>query len=454
MIPSFGPEEVVAARPFPGLSALLRSMNSLGNLSVKIFADGADLEGMFSLYRDPLIKGLTTNPTLMRKAGIDDYEAFAKDVLQVVKTKSISFEVFSDDFPEMRRQALKIRDWQENVFVKIPITNTRSESSIPLIKELAAAKVPLNITAILTLAQVRDVTAVLNPNVPAIVSVFAGRIADTGKDPEPAMRASKALLADLPKAELLWASVREVLNIIQADNCGCDIVTVPHDILKKAMTLFAMDLEKLSLDTVKMFAKDAELAGFTLYVFIDRRRMPSATSSPSSFRKPTYVVSAKALLLSNPTDLWDYRDLFFLLTKRDFLATYKQTVLGPLWFFVQPVFASLVFSIVFGLIIRISTGGLPPLVFFLTGFVTWSFFFNCVNQVSQTFLINRDIFQKIYFPRLIVPLSQVTVNFLNFAAQFGVLLLIIGFYNLTGTRIGLSPRMIFIPERRQAEVIN
>jgi len=264
LIPSFDPEEVLAARPFPGLNALLRSMNSLGNLSVKIFADGADLEGMFSLYRDPLIKGLTTNPTLMRKAGIEDYEAFAKDVLQVVKTKSISFEVFSDDFPEMRRQALKIRDWQENVFVKIPITNTRSESSIPLIKELAAAKVPLNITAILTLKQVRDVTAVLNPNVPAIVSVFAGRIADTGKDPEPAMRASKALLADLPKAELLWASVREVLNIIQADNCGCDIVTVPHDILKKAMTLFAMDLEKLSLDTVKMFAKDAELAGFSL----------------------------------------------------------------------------------------------------------------------------------------------------------------------------------------------
>jgi transaldolase len=264
LIPSFDPEEVLAARPFPGLNALLRSMNSLGNLSVKIFADGADLEGMFSLYRDPLIKGLTTNPTLMRKAGIEDYEAFAKDVLQVVKTKSISFEVFSDDFPEMRRQALKIRDWQENVFVKIPITNTRSESSIPLIKELAAAKVPLNITAILTLKQVRDVTAVLNPSVPAIVSVFAGRIADTGKDPEPAMRASKALLADLPKAELLWASVREVLNIIQADNCGCDIVTVPHDILKKAMALFAMDLEKLSLDTVKMFAKDAELAGFTL----------------------------------------------------------------------------------------------------------------------------------------------------------------------------------------------
>jgi transaldolase len=219
---------------------------------------------MFSLYRDPLVRGLTTNPTLMRKAGIEDYEAFAKDVLRVVKHKPISFEVFSDEFSEMKRQALKIRDWQENVFVKIPITNTRGESSIPLIKELAATKVPLNITAILALKQVREVAAVLNPDMPAIVSVFAGRIADTGKDPEAIMLASNALLEGLPKAELLWASVREVLNIIQADQCGCDIVTVPHDILKKAMNLFGMDLEKLSLDTVKMFAKDAEAAGFSL----------------------------------------------------------------------------------------------------------------------------------------------------------------------------------------------
>jgi transaldolase len=249
---------------FPALLGRVVPMNSLGNLSVKIFADGADLEGMFSLYRDPLIKGLTTNPTLMQKAGIEDYEAFAKDVLRVIKTKSVSFEVFSDEFPEMRRQALKIRDWQENVFVKIPITNTRNESSVPLVKELAAAKVPLNITAILTLRQVREVVAVLNPDVPAIISVFAGRIADTGKDPQAVMRASKELIADLPRAQLLWASVREPLNIIQADDCGCDVVTVPHDILKKAMTLFGMDLEKLSLDTVKMFAKDAELAGFTL----------------------------------------------------------------------------------------------------------------------------------------------------------------------------------------------
>ncbi|HET9374754.1 MAG TPA: transaldolase family protein, partial [Chthoniobacterales bacterium] len=168
-------------------------MNSLANLSVKIFADGADLEGMFSLYRDPLIKGLTTNPTLMRKAGIEDYEAFAKDVLQVVKTKPVSFEVFSDEFPEMRRQALKIRDWQGNVFVKIPITNSRGETSIPLIRELAAQGTQLNITAILTPAQVRAVAAALNPDVAAVVSVFAGRIADTGRDPKPIMRASKVL---------------------------------------------------------------------------------------------------------------------------------------------------------------------------------------------------------------------------------------------------------------------
>jgi transaldolase len=239
-------------------------MYGLDNLQVKIFADGADLEGMISLYRNPLIKGLTTNPTLMRKAGILDYEYFAKDALAFIKDKPISFEVFSDEFSEMKRQALKIRDWQQNVYVKIPITNSRGESSVPLIEELAREKVQLNVTAILTLKQVRGVAEVLHPDVPAVVSVFAGRIADTGKDPEAIMRASKELLADLPKAELLWASVREVLNIIQADNCGCDIVTVPHDILNKALHLVGMDLEALSLDTVKMFAQDAEKAGFRL----------------------------------------------------------------------------------------------------------------------------------------------------------------------------------------------
>jgi transaldolase len=239
-------------------------MQGLESLDVKIFADGADLEGMISLYRNPLIKGLTTNPTLMRKAGILDYESFAKDALAFIRDKPISFEVFSDEFSEMKRQALKIRNWQQNVYVKIPITNSRGESAIPLIRELAATKVQLNITAILTLRQVRDVAQSLHPEVPAVVSVFAGRIADTGRDPAATMRASKALLEDLPKAELLWASVREVLNIIQADDCGCDIVTVPHDILNKAMKLTGMDLGELSLDTVKMFAQDAEKAGFRL----------------------------------------------------------------------------------------------------------------------------------------------------------------------------------------------
>ena len=231
---------------------------------VKIFADGADLDGILALYKNPLIKGFTTNPTLMRKAGIQDYESFAKDALAFIKDKPISFEVFSDEFPEMKRQALKIRDWQQNVYVKIPITNSRGDTSIPLIRELAEAQVQLNVTAILTLRQVREVGQALRPDVPAVVSVFAGRIADTGRDPLPLMSASKVLLEELPKAELLWASVREVLNLIQADRCGCDIVTVPHDILNKALKLVGTDLEMLSLDTVKMFAHDAEKAGFQL----------------------------------------------------------------------------------------------------------------------------------------------------------------------------------------------
>jgi transaldolase len=239
-------------------------MHGLDALQIKIFADGADKDGMLKLYRNPLIKGLTTNPTLMRKVGIQDYEAFAREILQEIKDKPISFEVFSDEFLEMKRHALKIRDWQKNVFVKIPITNSRGESCIPLIKELAAAKVQLNITALLTLRQVRDVAQSLHADVPAVVSVFAGRIADTGRDPAPMIRACKALLEDLPKAELLWASVREVINIMQADDCGCDIVTVPHDILNKAIKSTGLNLEELSLDTVKMFAQDAAQAGFKL----------------------------------------------------------------------------------------------------------------------------------------------------------------------------------------------
>jgi transaldolase len=236
----------------------------LEKLPIKIFADGADLEGIIDLYRKPFIQGLTTNPTLMRKAGISDYEVFARSVLESVREKPISFEVFSDEFPEMRRQALKIRDWQDNVYVKIPITNTRAESTIDLIGDLAAEGVKLNVTAILTRRQVESVVGALNREVPSVVSVFAGRVADTGVDPIPLMKESRELISALPKAELLWASVREVLNIFQAAACGCHIVTVPHDILAKATKLGGMDLEQLSLDTVCLFYADAVAAGFQL----------------------------------------------------------------------------------------------------------------------------------------------------------------------------------------------
>jgi transaldolase len=234
------------------------------DLPIKIFADGADREGIAALYAKPYIKGLTTNPTLMRKVGIADYEKFARDVLEIVKEKPISFEVFSDEFPEMRRQALMIGKWQENVYVKIPITNTRAESALPLITELSAEGVKLNITAILTREQVEGVAAAVTREVPCVVSVFAGRVADTGVDPLPLMKDSLGMLRELPEAELLWASVREVLNIFQAAACGCDIVTVPHDILDKVAKLGGMDLAELSLDTVRMFHSDAVAAGFKL----------------------------------------------------------------------------------------------------------------------------------------------------------------------------------------------
>jgi transaldolase len=236
----------------------------LEKLPIKIFADGADLEGIKELYQKPFIHGLTTNPTLMRKVGVSDYEAFARSVLEHVTDKPISFEVFSDEFPEMRRQALKIRDWQENVYVKIPITNTRAESALPLIADLAAEGVKVNVTAILTLKQVEGVAGALKKEVPSVVSVFAGRIADTGVDPLPVMQESLQIVKDLPSAELLWASVREVLNIFQAAACGCHIVTVPHDILAKAIKLGGTDLSELSLDTVRMFYQDAVAAGFLL----------------------------------------------------------------------------------------------------------------------------------------------------------------------------------------------
>jgi transaldolase len=237
---------------------------TLKDLHIKIFADGADKAGMLKLNADPLIQGMTTNPTLMHKAGLKDFEAFARDILQSVTAKPLSLEVFSDDFADMKRQALKINGWGKNVYVKIPITNTHGESALPLVRELAQAGVKLNVTAILTLEQVKGVAAALNPAVPAVVSVFAGRIADTGVDPVSIMLESKKLLKDLPHAELLWASVREVLNIFQANDCGCHIVTVTHDILAKAMKMSGQDLAELSLDTVKMFANDAKSAGFSL----------------------------------------------------------------------------------------------------------------------------------------------------------------------------------------------
>ena len=237
---------------------------SIRDLSVEIYADGADKASLIEIYRDPLVKGLTTNPTLMKAAGISDYEAFAREVLAEVTEKPISFEVFSDECDEMRRQALKIKGWQDNVFVKIPITNSRGESCIPLIRELSAEGVQLNITALLTLDQVEMVAEALDARTAVVVSVFAGRIADTGVDPVPLMRASRALLAEKPEAKLLWASVREILNILQANESGTQIVTVPHPILRKALKMWGQDLTELSLDTVKMFANDAAAAGFEL----------------------------------------------------------------------------------------------------------------------------------------------------------------------------------------------
>jgi transaldolase len=232
-------------------------------LRIKLFADGADKDAMLQMYRNPLIKGFTTNPTLMRKAGITDYAAFARDIVAAIPDRPISFEVFSDEFAEMERQAAMIAAWGDHVYVKIPITNTRRESSIPLIARLAAAGVKLNVTAVMTLAQVRDVCQALSGGPPSVVSVFAGRIADTGRDPVPVMAAARELTRMSPNVELLWASPRELLNIFQADDIGCDIITATNDILKKLDTV-GKTLDEFSLDTVKMFRDDAVKAGFRL----------------------------------------------------------------------------------------------------------------------------------------------------------------------------------------------
>lgn len=238
-------------------------MPNISDLKVKIFADGADKQGMLDMYAKPFVQGLTTNPTLMRKAGIADYAAFAKDILGVINDKPISFEVFSDDFDDMERQANEIAGWGENVYVKIPVTNTRQETAYNLIRKLAACGVKLNVTALMTLAQVRDVVAALDPNVPSYVSVFAGRVADTGRDPVPLMSAAVEMLKLAPAAELIWASPRELLNIFQADEIGCQVITVTNDILNKLGNV-GKDLDEYSLDTVKMFYNDATAAGFRL----------------------------------------------------------------------------------------------------------------------------------------------------------------------------------------------
>lgn len=232
-------------------------------LSIKIFADGADLAGMLEYRDNPLIRGFTTNPTLMRQAGITDYEKFAREVLSHITEHPISFEVFSDEFDEMERQARKLAALGPNVVVKIPVTNTRGESSAPLVSRLAATGVPLNVTAVMTPSQVELIAEALEGGLQSIISVFAGRIADTGTDPVPLMRECLAHTAERPNVELLWASPREVLNIIQADEIGCDIITVTHDLLRKLAGL-GKDLEQFSLETVKMFANDAANAGFEL----------------------------------------------------------------------------------------------------------------------------------------------------------------------------------------------
>jgi len=236
---------------------------ALSKLRVKIFADGADLDSIIDAYDRKIVKGFTTNPTLMAKAGITNYLAFATEVLRIVRDLPVSFEVFSDDIAGMRRQALRLNELGPNVYVKIPVTNTKGVSSAPLIRELSALGLKLNITAIMTLEQIRQLVPVLRPDVPSIISVFAGRIADSGRDPLPIMKQTLQALKPLPAAELLWASPREVLNIIQADEIGCHIITVTPDLLAKAGNL-GKELEAYSLETVQMFYHDALKSGFTI----------------------------------------------------------------------------------------------------------------------------------------------------------------------------------------------
>jgi transaldolase len=232
-------------------------------LNTKIYADGADLDGLLALAAQPHITGFTTNPTLMRKAGISDYATFAKQVLEHITDRPISFEVFSDDADGMRAQAKEIASWGPNVYVKIPVTNTRREPMTELVRELSGAGVQINVTALMTLRQVAEITGALADGAPSNISVFAGRIADTGRDPVPLMRDALAVMADAPQAELIWASPREVLNIVQAHEIGCHIITVTHDLLGK-LHLLGKNLGQYSLETVRMFHDDAAAAGFSL----------------------------------------------------------------------------------------------------------------------------------------------------------------------------------------------
>ena len=238
-------------------------MSNMKNLHVKLFADGADLKGMKEMAANPMIRGFTTNPTLMRKAGIVDYKLFARQVLDAIPDKPVSFEVFADDFDAMEEQALEIASWGQNVNVKIPVTNTRGESSGALIERLSRAGVKLNVTALLTLEQVKTVIKRLAAEKPAFISVFAGRVADTGLDPVPMMAEAVRIMKEKPKAELIWASPRELLNVFQADSVGCHIITATNDILKK-LSLVGKDLNSYSLDTVKMFYNDALAAGYRI----------------------------------------------------------------------------------------------------------------------------------------------------------------------------------------------
>ncbi len=230
---------------------------------IKIFADGANAASMLAFYRSGLVKGFTTNPTLMKRAGVSDYRQFAREVLGAIKDLPISFEVLSDDFDAMGREARLISSWGKNVYIKIPIINTRGESSVPLIKKLSTAGLKLNITAIMTFLQAKKAFEALSEKTPSVISIFAGRIADTGRDPVPIMEKTTALLKKKPKVELLWASPREVLNIFQAAAAGCKIITVTDEILKKLASI-NKDLNQLSLETVQMFFNDANAAGIKL----------------------------------------------------------------------------------------------------------------------------------------------------------------------------------------------